>query len=249
MKPNSTAKCGTGTIGEESHCTQVRLAREPQRSEPPDADPHVRWCGREVGESLSPTPYPAPPNDPLSMAGVPPLAKPRLLRGGRAEVASSLKPPHPRVLQVRLRGDHSCDAEHVVQGQRTSKTLCRSRRFCRDSVVMYLRIIGSNADYVLLAYVLAATCRSRMRSVNGRGRFRWRPCSELRVVFHSPAGIANRSTTRSSTCIRLITLQWGHPGDLLRWPCRDGRLSPARSVSSTTCSKSRGTRRLRVCSW
>jgi RNA-directed DNA polymerase len=34
------------------------VARSPQLTEPPDADPHVRWCGRAVGESLSPTPYP-----------------------------------------------------------------------------------------------------------------------------------------------------------------------------------------------
>src|SRR5258708_16202481 len=32
----------------ESRCLQVCLCREPQHSEPPDADPHVRWCGRGV---------------------------------------------------------------------------------------------------------------------------------------------------------------------------------------------------------
>ncbi len=36
---------------------------EPQHSEPPDADPHVRWCGREVEELSSSTPYPDPPTN------------------------------------------------------------------------------------------------------------------------------------------------------------------------------------------
>jgi len=26
--------------------------REPQLSEPPDTDPYVRWCGRDVGEGF-----------------------------------------------------------------------------------------------------------------------------------------------------------------------------------------------------
>lgn len=34
------------------------VPHQPQLSEPPDADPYVRWCGREVGELNSPTPYP-----------------------------------------------------------------------------------------------------------------------------------------------------------------------------------------------
>ena len=33
-------------------------SHEPQLTVSPDADPHVRWCGRAVGEILSPTPYP-----------------------------------------------------------------------------------------------------------------------------------------------------------------------------------------------
>ena len=40
-------------------------------TEQPDADPHVRWCGREVGESISPDPHP----DYRGTAGsVPPFA-------------------------------------------------------------------------------------------------------------------------------------------------------------------------------
>ena len=50
VKPNSTANCGTGTVGEET--TALRSAcRGPQRR-PPDADPHVRWCGRSRRVSL-----------------------------------------------------------------------------------------------------------------------------------------------------------------------------------------------------
>ena len=41
-----------------NHCVQVCLVRDPQPFEPPDADPHVRWCGREVGENSLLLPIP-----------------------------------------------------------------------------------------------------------------------------------------------------------------------------------------------
>ena len=63
----STAANGTGRSGadglmervvERGHVTGVpRLAASPQPTEPPDADPHVRWCGRGLaGEPLTPIP-------------------------------------------------------------------------------------------------------------------------------------------------------------------------------------------------
>ena len=55
----SSAHCPTGTGPASVWCrSAIRFVVFGSTGEPPDADPHVRWCGREVGESSSPTPYP-----------------------------------------------------------------------------------------------------------------------------------------------------------------------------------------------
>ena len=59
---NGTGRSGTDhlmeRVVERGHVTGVpRLAASPQPTEPPDADPHVRWCGRgSAGEPLTPIP-------------------------------------------------------------------------------------------------------------------------------------------------------------------------------------------------
>src|SRR5439155_7351589 len=98
--------------------------------EPPDADPHVRWCGRGRRETLSRPPYP----DPLSLSAVRDRARSGAPAGPRAILRHfpskhgllvPLRVPSPRAVPPR-RGPMNDQQLHMW-----GKALRESRAFLR----------------------------------------------------------------------------------------------------------------------
>ena len=56
--PGASRGCSATTSGDTMHETQLAACPRRSRPERPDAEPHVRWCGRAAGQ---PSPYPIAP--------------------------------------------------------------------------------------------------------------------------------------------------------------------------------------------